>query len=128
MRESRSRLKCVMRECDRSGVRYPAGRRRQRRDAVRDAEGGAAAPVPRPRAGRLAAGLAGGRRTRGGGERRSHQLPQTVGLPPGRCRGYLRRPHHRTGPGRREERPLAPQNRQDRGTAQQHRSQEDTSP
>lgn len=105
-----------MRECDPSGVRYPAGRHRQRRDAVRDAEDRAAAPVPRPRAGGFATGLAGGRRARGGGERCSHQLPKTASFPPDRRRGHLRGPHHRAGPSRREKQPLAPQARQGRGT------------
>lgn len=94
-----------------------AGRRR--RDAVCDAKSGAAAPVPRPRAGGLAAELAGGRRARGGGERRFHQLPQAAGLPADHRGGHLRGPHRRAGPGRREERSPASQDRQDRGAARQ---------
>lgn len=98
-------LKCVMRECGRSGIRYPAAsRRHRRRDAVRDAEGRAAARVPRPCAGGLASGLAGGRRARGGGERRSHQLPQAIGLPLDHRGGHLRGPHRRASPGRRKKR------------------------
>lgn len=94
-----------MRECGRSGVRYPtASRRHRRRDAVRDAEGRAAARVPRPRAGGLASGLAGGRRARGGGERWPHQLPQAIGLPPDRRGRYFRGPHRRASPGRRKKR------------------------
>lgn len=111
-------LKCVMRECGRSGIRYPAASRR--RDAVRDAEGRAAARVPRPCAGGLASGLAGGRRARGGGERRSHQLPQATGLPPDRRGGHLRGPHRRVGPGRRKKRAPASQTRQGR-RATRHR-------
>lgn len=83
----------------------------RRRDAVCDAKSGAAAPVPRPRAGGFAAGLAGGRRARGGGERCPHQLPQAAGLAADHRGGHLRGPHRRVGSGSREERSPASQDR-----------------
>lgn len=116
-----------MRECDSldSGARIGAG---CRRDAVRDAKGGAAAPVSRPRARGFPSGVAGGRRARGGGERRPHQLPQAAVLPADRRGGHIRGSHRGIGPGRREKRSPASQDRSDRGAAGHRRSQEDTSP